>query len=252
MQLYIDQARTIHNHAHLLPTTCKMAALLCRQHRHVVARYGISLAFSRAALIMSGHAALNARETVSRYHTDTITYKASHTISLSRSISSRPYQRKDLYSILNVSPTATQSQIKESYYKLSMRFHPDKNKGSVEAKERFVQITDAYSILGQYEMRKRYDKGLLHGYTPPPHARHFKQSESTQNTKKPVYDFDEFYRAHYGEALKREQRMRETRASKSKQHKAVDDIHQQIMIATVTVLVFVIGWYSYKDKTRKQ
>lgn len=131
-----------------------------------------------------------------------------------------------------------------------MRFHPDRNKGSVEANTRFQEITEAYSVLGQYETRKKYDKGLLHGYTPPPHARHFRQSAQAQTgQRKAVYNFDEFYRAHYGEALKREQRARESKAAKKKHEiRALEDIHQQIMIAGVTVMVFLIGWYAYRRK----
>lgn len=83
----------------------------------------------------------------------------------------KPIQRekpKDLYSILEVSPYATQQQVKDAYYKLSMKYHPDRNKGSIEAHHKFTDLTEAYSILGQYELRKKYDKGLLHQYPRRP------------------------------------------------------------------------------------
>lgn len=87
--------------------------------------------------------------------------------------SHRPIQRekpKDLYAILGVSPAATQEQLKEAYYKLSMLYHPDRNQGSSEAHQKFTSLTEAYSILGQYEQRKKYDKGLLHHYPTRHHA----------------------------------------------------------------------------------
>jgi hypothetical protein len=68
---------------------------------------------------------------------------------------------KDLYAILGVSPHATQQQVKDSYYKLSLQYHPDRNRGSQEAHRKFTDLTEAYSVLGQYELRKKYDKGLL-------------------------------------------------------------------------------------------
>ena len=69
---------------------------------------------------------------------------------------------KDLYAVLGVSPAATQQQVKQAYYKLSMKYHPDRNKGTPDAHQKFTELTEAYSILGQYDLRKRYDKRILH------------------------------------------------------------------------------------------
>ena len=71
---------------------------------------------------------------------------------------------KDLYGILGVSPAATQQQVKEAYYKLSLKYHPDRNMGSENAHKMFTELTEAYSIIGQYESRKKYDRGLLQDY----------------------------------------------------------------------------------------
>ena len=79
---------------------------------------------------------------------------------------------KDLYAILGVSPNATQQQVKDSYYKLSLQYHPDRNKGSLEAHQKFTDLTEAYSVLGQYELRKKYDKGLLHQHPGRHHTAH--------------------------------------------------------------------------------
>ena len=148
-------------------------------------------------------------------------------------------------------PTATQAEIKQSFYKLSIRYHPDKNKDSVKANEHFREITEAYSILSQYEQRRRYDKGLLRDFTPPPHghqqASHQPSTGMSTGGKKKIYDFDEFYKAHYGEALKREQRRRAatttTAEYEKSQEMSLNDLRNQIMLGSTLMLVF--GWVSY-------
>lgn len=64
---------------------------------------------------------------------------------------------KDLYSILNVSKEATESEIKKSYKKLAFQYHPDKNKDS-EAIPKFKEISEAYEILTKPEKKKIYDQ----------------------------------------------------------------------------------------------
>jgi DnaJ homolog subfamily A member 2 len=62
-----------------------------------------------------------------------------------------------LYDILEVSRDASQNEIKKSYKKLAFQFHPDKNKGDVEAEKKFKEISNAYSILSNPETKNRYD-----------------------------------------------------------------------------------------------
>ena len=65
----------------------------------------------------------------------------------------------DLYKTLGVDKTATQEEIKKAYRKLSLEFHPDRNKGSVESTEQFQKISNAYETLGDEDKRKHYDMG---------------------------------------------------------------------------------------------
>lgn len=74
----------------------------------------------------------------------------------STQVASKP---KNHYSSLGVSVKATQSDIKSAYYKLSMMYHPDKNKES-GAEEKFRDITEAYEILSNVTTRKNYDRGI--------------------------------------------------------------------------------------------
>lgn len=68
------------------------------------------------------------------------------------------------YDTLGISPSATQNDIKSAYYRLSMLYHPDKNKGSETAAQKFRDISEAYEVLGNYKTRKLYDKGNCHGH----------------------------------------------------------------------------------------
>jgi len=60
------------------------------------------------------------------------------------------------YSILEVPENATQEEIKKSYRRLSMEYHPDKNK-SPEATAKFQKISEAYETLGDPEKKSQYD-----------------------------------------------------------------------------------------------
>lgn len=63
------------------------------------------------------------------------------------------------YDVLEITPKATQADVKTAYYKMSMIHHPDRNKGNAESVERFRDITSAYEVLSNYRLRRLYDKG---------------------------------------------------------------------------------------------
>ena len=62
----------------------------------------------------------------------------------------------DPYELLEISPTDQISKIKKSYKKLSLKYHPDKNKGDKSAKEKFMQINNAYKILTNEKAKDNY------------------------------------------------------------------------------------------------
>lgn len=64
----------------------------------------------------------------------------------------------DYYSVLGVSPTASDDEIKKAYRKLAMRYHPDRNGGTKESEERFKEITEAYDVLRDPAKRSAYDR----------------------------------------------------------------------------------------------
>lgn len=64
----------------------------------------------------------------------------------------------DFYEVLEVSRNASDDEIKKSYRKLAMTYHPDRNNGSSEAEEKFKQITEAYDVLRDADKRAAYDR----------------------------------------------------------------------------------------------
>jgi len=64
---------------------------------------------------------------------------------------------RNYYDVLGVSKDAAQDGIKKAYRKLAQKYHPDVNPGNKEAEEKFKEISDAYSILGDEQKRKQYD-----------------------------------------------------------------------------------------------
>lgn len=64
---------------------------------------------------------------------------------------------KDYYKILEVDKNASDQEIKKQYRKLALKYHPDKNKGNSQAQQKFKDISQAYSVLGDQEKRKQYD-----------------------------------------------------------------------------------------------
>ena len=63
----------------------------------------------------------------------------------------------DYYKILNVKKDATQEEIKKSYHRLALKFHPDKNNNKEDAENKFKEIVEAYEVLSDDYKRNRYN-----------------------------------------------------------------------------------------------
>jgi molecular chaperone DnaJ len=66
--------------------------------------------------------------------------------------------QRDFYEVLGVERAASKAQIADSYRKLAIRFHPDKNPGDREASDRFKEAARAFEVLSDETLRARYDR----------------------------------------------------------------------------------------------
>ena len=73
--------------------------------------------------------------------------------------------RKDLYKVLGVGPKASEEEIRKSYRKLALKWHPDRASSKSEeeralAEKNFKELAEAYEVLSDKEKRRRYDDGV--------------------------------------------------------------------------------------------
>lgn len=85
-----------------------------------------------------------------------------------------------LYKILDVSPTANETEIKKAYRKLAMKHHPDKGGNP----EKFKEVTSAFEVLSDKEKREKYDR--------------FGQSENNGNQFRPNFDPMDIFNQMFG------------------------------------------------------
>lgn len=80
------------------------------------------------------------------------------------------------YAVLEVSLQASQDEIKKSYRKLALQYHPDRNQGNSHAEQKIREVNVAYEILGDPDARKTYDRLRL-GHVGPMVSRQEEESE---------------------------------------------------------------------------
>jgi molecular chaperone DnaJ len=66
--------------------------------------------------------------------------------------------KRDYYEVLGVSRDASADEIKKSYRKMAIKYHPDKNPGNKEAEDKFKEAAEAYDVLSNQDKKARYDQ----------------------------------------------------------------------------------------------
>lgn len=141
------------------------------------------------------------------------------------------HRKRPPYDVLQVNHNVDQKTIKSQYYKLSKLYHPDLNPGDKEAHQKFLEVNDAYAVLGSESKRRVYDMendttssastspGIRR--TAPAASWNFKprasrqtgsasaqsQAEGFRSAKTNNFNYNEWYAQHY-EAEERRRRER--------------------------------------------
>ena len=125
--------------------------------------------------------------------------------SIFKTINSTRLYSKDYYLELDLKRTASKREIKQAYYRLSKKYHPDIN-NEPNASEKFKSINEAYEILGDERKKLEYDMSIKQGYYPTGGqsqgedfaTRTYKRRTGPVYQSNRSYDFEEHFQAHYG------------------------------------------------------
>lgn len=66
--------------------------------------------------------------------------------------------KRDYYEILGVGRSSSKDEIKKSYRKIAVKYHPDKNPDNPETEEKFKEAAEAYEVLSDDKKRQQYDR----------------------------------------------------------------------------------------------
>ncbi len=66
--------------------------------------------------------------------------------------------KRDYYEVLGVAKNAASDEIKSSYRKLALKYHPDRNQGDKSSEDKFKEATEAYEVLSDSQKRRQYDQ----------------------------------------------------------------------------------------------
>jgi molecular chaperone DnaJ len=66
--------------------------------------------------------------------------------------------KRDYYEVLGVDKKASADEIKRSYRRMALKYHPDKNPNDKDAEAKFKECAEAYEVLGDTEKKQRYDQ----------------------------------------------------------------------------------------------
>jgi DnaJ family protein C protein 30 len=176
------------------------------------------------------------------------------------------------YDILEVSPKASQSQIKAAYYRLSKQYHPDVSTSSTaEAKDKFTTLSAAYEVLSNPRSRNQYDCNVLgHSASGGISDRYsdvdveyrefirrrgafknrYKSGGGAAAGRSPMFDFDEFYRQHYGESIRQAQVDKKAQEEAKSRVEDAQDAEYQAKLSAIYFLLVLVSFFALLKITR--
>jgi DnaJ-class molecular chaperone len=146
---------------------------------------------------------------------------------------------KNYYIILGIKNTASQEEIKQAFRKLAKKYHPDKNHGNSNAEDFFKEVQEAYSVLADYERRKKYDLKFAYANT----------YQQVRNKNNAPYTGNAYQYAQQQAQYERRQQMQREQPLKEtvKENKSGTDPYLFIISVIVAILLlFFIIFYSSK------
>ncbi|MBT4935588.1 molecular chaperone DnaJ [Candidatus Woesearchaeota archaeon] len=108
---------------------------------------------------------------------------------------------KDYYELLGVQKGATKEEIKKAYKKLAMKYHPDKapEEKKKEYEEKFKEISEAASVLGDEKKRQQYDQFGSNAFQGGQTSQGFDYSDIMSHFRSGSFgDFDDVFDSLFG------------------------------------------------------
>ena len=178
-------------------------------------------------------------------------------------------RKRNFYEILGVSADADKKAIKSRFYKLSLEYHPDRNSSDDTAHAKFLEISEAYSVLGNDAKRVEYDRsrigyraaqgtttgtgssthtgtGPRRGYTreninPQDWILHRRSHRNSNASSQSSYNYTAHQEGHYGSASEaREAEREQGKERRRPKNRYYDEMFQQERSQPRFVTVFAL------------
>ncbi|MFH1649604.1 MAG: molecular chaperone DnaJ [Candidatus Woesearchaeota archaeon] len=113
---------------------------------------------------------------------------------------------KDYYEILSVPRGASREDIKKAYKKLAKQYHPDLNKDDPSASDKFKEVNEAASVLGDEDKRRQYDQVGHDAFTQQGPGFDFNNFGGNSGFGFSGFDFEDVFESFFGGRRGRRQR----------------------------------------------